>query len=68
MVLGVISDQTQPAELASSKLSTVTINSLLKPEVEAAYDFSTGNYIISADREVWAFNVYTKAGLLGSTF
>lgn len=56
----VISDQTQPAELASSKLSTVTINSLLKPEVEAAYDFSTGNYIISADREVWAFNVYTR--------
>lgn len=56
----VISDQTQPAELVSSRLDPKALKEILKQNVEAAYDMLSGNYILVAEKEIWVFNVYTR--------
>ena len=56
----VMSDQAQPAELVSSKLSQEALSNLNLPDAEAAYEPNSGNYIITSTKAVWVFNTYTR--------
>lgn len=56
----VMGDQSQPAELVSSKLNQDALLDINLPEAESVYDPDTGNYIIGSTKAVWVFNIYTR--------